>query len=158
MRAALCPGRAYEAPQPSLPGVPSAMPAAHGATLHGGWDIPGAGGGARGQHGAQCRVPEGLLSRTTGKTLRALGTVLSYGDPRDCETHALELLARPHAVQIRVLHPGPCVAVVESGSGRGCWKVRGRKVSPRRRRLLGECVQRRRHSWGQRPLRVTCAE
>ena len=52
------------------------MPAEQGATLHGGWDIPGAGGGACGQQGAQCRVPQGVLGQTTGQ-IWALGKLSS---------------------------------------------------------------------------------
>ena len=158
MRAALCPGRTYKGPSAVSPG--GAISNACSTWRHSawGWDIPGAGGGARGQQGAQQSPRGGSEPDNRENTQGAGKTVLSYGDPRNCETHALELLVRTHAVQIRVLHPGPCVAVVESGPGRGCRKVRGRKVSPRRRWLLGECVQRRRHSWGQRPRRVTCVQ
>ena len=156
MRHPCAQGGPTKAPQPSLPGVPSSMPAVQGATLHGGWDIPGAGGGACVQQGAQCRVPQGVLGQTTGQTLGSGETVLSYGDPQNCKAHPLELLVRQHAAQIRVPHPGPRGVVVESRLGRGCWKVRSRKVSPRRRWLLGESVQRRRYSCGQRPCRVMC--
>ena len=65
------------------------MPAEQGAILHGGWDIPGAGGGACGQQGVQCRVPQGVLGQTTWQTLGDGETVFPYGDPRNCEAHPL---------------------------------------------------------------------
>ena len=106
--------------------------------------------------GRSAESHKGFWARQQGKHW-ALGELfLPYGDPQNCEAHPLELLVRRHAAQIRVPHPGPRGVVVESRLGRGCWKARSRKVSPRRRWLLGESVQRRRYSCGQRPRRVTC--
>lgn len=131
--------------------------------LHEGWGIPGTEGGARGQQGHSAESQTGCWARQRGNHsgLQDPGqTVPPDGNPRPCEAPLQELLVLlpHHEVQIWVPLPGPCGILVESGSGRGCWKVRSQKVSPRRRWLLGESVLRTRPNCGQRPHRVTCAE
>lgn len=158
VRASLCPGRTYKGPSALSPG--GAISKACCTRRHSAWGL----GHTRGWRrclwpaGGAVQSPRGGSGSDNRENTQGPGkTVLSYGDPWNCEAHPLKLLVRPHAVQILVLHPGPCGVLVESGSGRGCCKVRSRKMSPRRRRLLGECIQRR-YSCGQRPHRVTCVE
>lgn len=101
--------------------------------------------------GRSAEAHRARLTRQWETTEGAGKTVLPEGELIPVRPVALEPLVGPHAVPIRVPPPRPRGLLAKVPSRRGCWKVRGREVSPRRRWLLRESVWRTRNSCGPGP-------